>query len=200
VRGDHADFVGPHREDIRRAEIGVRRRLIGLHQLGAEDRIPGNAGALGHVEHQDDVAVGQRRDDVARFQPRQPCHRIRPRIEAVPGEIEIVQLGGRNAGRVNAERGQNGFQVFTMQHVEPCERPSSAAYFLHRRRIAIAPGIGEGCRLDMAGAMVRQERRSIAGDAAAPIDDGPEHVEHQRAHAVHPVRHFPLACCVSIDR
>ena len=85
-------------------------------------------------------------------------------------------------------------RFFAMQDVEPRERASAAAYFFHGRRITLAPGVGECGRIDVAGAMPRQESCRLARHAAAPIDDSSKHVEHQRPDVVQcdPVRQLFL--------
>ena len=112
----------------------------------------------------------------------------------MPRQIQIIQLGARHAGRVDAERRHDRFQILAMQDVEPRERASAAAYFFHGRRITLAPGVGECGRIDVAGAMPRQESCRLARHAAAPIDDSSKHVEHQRPDVVQcdPVRQLFL--------
>ena len=94
MRGDQADLLRPQRKHVRGAQIGFRLRLVGLHDLGAEDRIPRQAGALGHFQHEDDVAVGQRRDNEALLEPGQAGGGIRPWVQPMPSEVEFVQLCG----------------------------------------------------------------------------------------------------------
>ena len=51
---------------------------------------------------------------------------------------------------------------------------------LHRRLVAGAPGVGERRPVD-APALRRRQRLALANDRAAPVDDGAEDVEHERA-------------------
>ncbi len=58
IVGSHkADLIRSHRKDVGGAQIRFRHRLIGPHNLSAEDRISGKPRAFCYVEHQDDNAV-----------------------------------------------------------------------------------------------------------------------------------------------
>jgi hypothetical protein len=173
-----ADLLGPQTQDLGRAPIGLRCRLIGLGHFRAEDRVPGQPGALRHGQQQRDIAVGERRDDIAPLEAGQPGHRIRPRVEPVPGLVQRVELRRRHPARVEIEFGQRGLQIFPMQHVQPDEAPPAVAHRRHGRIVTPAPGIGEFGRIDGVRAVTFEQTRRLPGDAAPPIDHGAEHVEY----------------------
>ena len=177
MRRDHHAGRGRQIEQGSRAQIGLRLRLVGARHLGAEDHVPGQPGALGHVDHQRDVAVGERREDEPALQPAQAFDRVRPRVEPVPGAIEVIDLGlAQPADRMLVEQRQ---QVLAVQVVEPGPGAPAAPDLLQRRLIARPPGIGEG--MPVARDPPRTERRSgLARDALAPVHDRAEHVEAQR--------------------
>ena len=125
---------------------------------------------LGEVDRLGDVAVGARRDHEALLQPGEAGHGVRPRVEPVPGERELVALRGR---QVEVELGEHVVERLAVEHVEHDPLALAAAHRLELRLVAPAPRVGHG--------LARQpERRRLAGDARAPVDAGAEDVEEER--------------------
>ena len=86
---NHHAFAGREIERIDGGEIDVRLRLVVARDVGAQDRIPAQFVAPREIGHQSDVAVGAGRDQELGAEPRETALHIGPRIEPVPGEIEI---------------------------------------------------------------------------------------------------------------
>ena len=97
----------------------------------------------------------------------------------MPGAVEIIEPGLAEQLRIDPVIGQHAVQVLPVQDVEPGPGTAASAAFLHRRLVAAAPGIGEGARVDVAAAELRQHRRRIARHALAPVDDRTEDVENE---------------------
>jgi hypothetical protein len=102
----------------------------------------------------------------------------------VPGEVELAQ---RLVGQArNAEARQDALEVAAVQDVEPGERDAPLLHLGHGRLVFAAPGVREGGPIEIV-AEGFQDALALAGDAAAPIDEGAEHVEEQRFDAAHAV-------------
>lgn len=187
VSGDHADLVGFETEDIGGAQVRGGIGFVGSSHLGAEDRIPRKLCAFCHVESQADVRVRQRRDDEPLLQLGQPGDRVRPRIEAMPGEIRLLEHPGRDRCGIDPRLGEHGLKVLPMEHIETDELTPAAAHPLHRRLVLRSPAIGELMCIKI-GNMVAQVQGHLGGDTAPPVDDGAEHIEDQ---GLYPVE----SCC-----
>jgi hypothetical protein len=190
ARGMQVVVVGGHHHDLRgrqvelptHTEVGVRVRLVALEVLGREDQVPGQTGALGHVRQQRDVAVGQRADQVAPLQPRQAGHAVGPRVQAVPGAVDVRALRRRHASQ--AEHRQQLAQAFVVQRVERPEADLAAAHALHLRLVARAPQVGQAQPVGVQP-LRRPPGAEVARDAAAPVDHGAEGVEDDGLHGGH---------------
>ena len=179
VRRDHHAIAGRAIERLGGGEVDARLGLVVAGDLGAEDRVPANVVVAREIGHERDVAIRDRRDQEPLPQALEPGRHVGPGIEAMPREIQITQdvLGQI----LQSEPRQDALEVAAMEHVELRERDAARAHLLHARLIFVAPGIGEGRPVE--GMAARPEdRRGLARDAAAPIDQGPEHVEEQRLH------------------
>ncbi len=101
---DHHALLRCQTEEIGGALVGFWLRLVGARYLGAQHGIPGQARALGHVHQQRYVAIGEGGEDVFALEPRQPFDRVGPGIEAVPGVVQIGDLGFRQARKAEAQQ------------------------------------------------------------------------------------------------
>jgi hypothetical protein len=102
----------------------------------------------------------------------------------MPGEVQRIEFGRRDARGVEPELGHRGVEDLPAQNVQPLERPPPAAHLLHGRLLEPAPRIGEVARIDVRLAVAGQERPGLARQAAIPVDHRAEGVEHQRTHSV----------------
>src|SRR5262249_58252962 len=84
--------------------------------------------AEGEIDHQRDVAVGDRRQQEAALEPRQTSRHVGPRGKAMPREIEIARRVLREPG--NPEPRQNAIEIFPVQQVELAEGPAAGTYVL----------------------------------------------------------------------
>src|SRR5712691_2537797 len=91
MRGDHHAFAGRQVERLAGGEIDARLGLVVARGLGAQDRVPGKTVAAGEVDHQRDIAVGDRRQHVFALEPREARCGIGPAVEAMPSEIEVAR-------------------------------------------------------------------------------------------------------------
>ena len=89
VGSDEANLLGIEHERFDGPQIGFRGWLIGLRYLSSENGVPEQTSALRYVQHQSDIAVGQRSDDEAPLQTCEARNCVRPGIEAVPSEVEV---------------------------------------------------------------------------------------------------------------
>ena len=188
VGGDQTYLFRPKPQDFGGAKSGFGRQLVGAHDFGAEDRIPGKRGALGEIEHQRDVSVGMRRDDEPRLQPGKALNDIGPGIETMPSKIQFVQFPGGRLVEGNSKSGQDGLKIFPVEHIQPHETPPPGAHLLHRGLIGRSPCVREGERINFACAIFAKQEGSFASDPASPIHDGAKHVEQQGAGVAE--RHF----------
>ena len=176
VSGDEHDLAGAEVEERRVAQIGVGEWLVGVGGLGAQDHVPGQPAVPGEAGEQADVAVGERPDDESFFQPGEACHGVGPRVEAVPGTGEVVEIHLRERG--DSVPLQDPREALAVQEVEDRPLAPTGPDLLHRGLVLAAPLVGDPlpvCLEAMGGA----ERGELADDAGPPIDDGPEHVEEQ---------------------
>jgi len=175
VRGHQHHLLGPQVEHLRRTQVGGRIGLVGAEDLGAQHAVPGQAGALGHVRQQADVAVGQRRDGEAALEQRQSLHAVGPCIQPVPHAVEVPARG--LVQMREAEARQDPVEDQPVQLVDARPAQLAAAHALHGGLVARAPGEGEGV-----GIHFRMQRLHLAHDAAVPVHDGAEDVECQHLH------------------
>ena len=71
VRSDEANLFRIEDERFDGPQIGFRGWLIRLSYLSSENGVPGQTSALRYVQHQSDIAVGERGDDEAALQTRE---------------------------------------------------------------------------------------------------------------------------------
>ena len=116
-------------ERVRGGEIDVRLGLVVARDVGAQDRIPAQFIAPRDIGHQRDVAVGAGREQELGAEPREAARHVGPRIEPVPGEIEIGEHVGRNA--LDVELRERAVEHLAMQHVELHELAAAGADLLH---------------------------------------------------------------------
>ena len=181
VGGDHHAPVRREAEQIGGAEIGGGQRFVRAGDLGAEDRVPRQPRAPGHVDQQRHVAVGQGGEDEAPLQPGQALDRIRPRLEPMPGAVQMLDLVRPAVRRGRTHRARP--KVLAMQVIEPDPRAAAAAHLLHRGLIERAPAIGDGLPVALDAARA-EEAAQLARDAAAPVDHRAEHVKRERGDLV----------------
>ena len=181
VGGDHHAPIRREAEQIGGAKIGGGQRLVRAGDLGAEDRVPRQPRAPGHVDQERHVAVGQGGQDEAPLQPGQALDRVRPRLEPVPGAVQMLDLGVLQSGE--AELIEHDRKVLAMQVIEPDPRAAAAAHLLHRGLIERAPAIGDGLPVALDAARAK-EAAQLASDAAAPVDHRAEHVKRERGDLV----------------
>ena len=113
-----------------------------------------------------------------------PATDVRPGVQAMPGQVQLVQFRRRDLGWIDAEFGQNGVQVLAMQYVQPRERSSPASHLLHGRLVAGPPCIRESERIDRRPRLAPEERRGFASHSVSPIDDRSKHVEQQGSNSI----------------
>ena len=89
--GDHHALAGRQIEGRAGGEVDARLGLVVARGLRAQDRVPGKRVAPREIDHQRDVAVGDRREQVPFPELRQARRNIGPAIEPVPGEVEIAR-------------------------------------------------------------------------------------------------------------
>src|SRR5687768_18072800 len=90
VRRDHHAVTGRKAECFTGGEIDPRLGLEVTRDLRTEDRIPWNRIASREIDHQRDIAVGDRRQPEFPFER---CHagwHVGPGVEPMPGEIEVA--------------------------------------------------------------------------------------------------------------
>ena len=71
--------------------------------------------------------------DEPALEPRKAGNRIRPGVQPMPGEVQRIEFGRRNRGGIDPELRQYGFEVFSVQNIEPGERTAARTDLLHRR-------------------------------------------------------------------
>src|SRR4030095_1188874 len=75
------------------------------------------------------------------LQAREPGHGVGPGIEAVPGAVEVIDLGLREA--LDPELAQELVEALPVKIVELRPRPAAAPYLVHCRLVEPAPRVGE---------------------------------------------------------
>ena len=161
-------------ESLAGGEIDARLRLEIARDLRAENRIPGEPVAAGKIDHQRNIAVRHRSDQKFCAQACQSWRRIRPRVEAMPGQIEI---GENIVGHArDPETRKHAVEIMAMQDVELAKGHPTGPDLFHRRLIFSAPGIRES--MPIARMAERPEQRGrFARDAGAPVDQRAEDIK-----------------------
>src|SRR5262249_286348 len=101
---------------------------------------------------------------------------IRPRIETMPCQIEIVDQRVGQSG--NTETRKNAREIAPVQNVELAEGSAAGADLLHGRLIFGAPGIGKGEPVKRKAKRL-ENALGFPRDAGAEIDEGTEDVEEE---------------------
>jgi hypothetical protein len=104
---------------------------------------------------------------------------VRPRIERVPTIHDPRPVRGGQSAESEARR--EFVERFRVQAVQIPPRHVAATDAIHRRHVGAAPRIDERVPIARDAAPLA-ERVQVAGDARAPIDERPEHVENERTH------------------
>src|SRR6202011_724375 len=139
---------------------------------------------------------GKRCDGELLLQPGQAPHGVRPRVEPVPGPVELVDAV---VGHRYDSRGcEQVVEHHAMQVVDPGPRKFTPAHSIHRRGISGPPAVGEA-RPILLHPMALAELLELANDAGTPINDGPEHVERQGKRVHHGSR-TSLPCTPPLAR
>ena len=178
VRGHHHAFARLEIERRAGGEIDARLRLEVMRDLGAEDRVPRKIIAAGEIDHQRDIAVRHRRQPELALEPRQRGRHVRPSIEPMPHQRQIVEHFVRQV--LQTEARQQAFEVAPVQHVELGEGLPAGAHFLHTGLVFAAPGVGESQPIELVSEQFEDFFR-FPGDRLAPVHHRPEHVEKQGA-------------------
>ena len=175
---DHHHLLGVESQQIGRRQIDLRIGLVAARELRRQHRVPRDAGVLRHVDEQRHVPVRQRRQHVARPQAGQPFHGVRPRRQAVPGPVQVVELFLGEAFQPVPRR--QFVQDHPVQVVDLRPAQLATAHPSHRGSVTRPPVVRERgpVRLD---ALRAPDCRALAGDARPPVDDGAEDVERHRA-------------------
>src|SRR5262245_62855612 len=139
VRGRHHAFARLDVERLGGGEIDARLRLEVAGNLGAEDRIPSDVVAPRNVDHDRDIAVRAGRHHEALTQAGETGANIRPGIEAMPGEIELVEH--LRVGLLKSELRQNALEHAPMDDVELDEGSLAGAHLIRARLILWGPGV-----------------------------------------------------------
>src|ERR1035438_5951956 len=58
-------------------------------EFSRQDQVPGEAGVLGHIGEQRNIAVRERRNRVLALEVRKTCNGIRPRLQAMPYPVPV---------------------------------------------------------------------------------------------------------------
>src|SRR5215472_1374969 len=192
VRRHHHALPGLEVEERGAAVVGFRLRLVRVGDLGTEDHVPRQAGMFGHVHHQRDIAVRQRRDDEFALETGEALDRVRPWGEAVPGAVEVVDIRFAKTG--DPELLQQLDQILAVKVVELDPRALALTHAVHRRLIARSPPVGEGMPVLVVPPRCEAALR-LAGDTVAPIHHCPEYIEGQGLHVGerHRPNSFPRA-------
>jgi hypothetical protein len=92
VGGDHQTFCGGEPEVVRGSAIYLRQRLELARDFSTEDDVPGQAGALCHVDDQRDVPVRERGQDKRPLEAREAGHGIRPGVQSMLHPVQVVEF------------------------------------------------------------------------------------------------------------
>src|SRR5436309_7148172 len=177
VGGDHHALLGLEAQHRGRRQVALGLGLVMARDLRPEDRVPREPAVLGHVHHQRDVAVRERRQDVLLLEAGEAGHAVRPGIEAMPRAVEMVDFSVRQP--LDRELPEQLLEALAMEIVELRPRAPAAPYLVHRRLIEAAPRVGELRPVDRE-ALRLPEGLALADDARSPVHDRPEHVERER--------------------
>src|SRR5207245_338604 len=142
-----------------------------------EDRVPREPGTLGHVHQERDVAVRERRENELPLEAHEPRYGIGPRVEAVPGAVQVVDLRLGESG--DAEPDEELIERHPVEIVELGPRHRAAPHLLQHGLVEAAPRVSERCPADLQ-ALGAPERLTLADQARPPVNDGAEDVEGQR--------------------
>ncbi|GCC48028.1 hypothetical protein chiPu_0032469, partial [Chiloscyllium punctatum] len=142
VGGNHHHLLRRQAQQLRGAEIGFRIGLVMLEQLGRHHEVPGKACELRHVGQQRDIAVGERRDDILGLQPGQAGDAVRPPVQAMPAQRQMIQVGFGQP--VDAELRDQLLQRAAVQDVEDDVAVLRVlAHLIHRGRIDRTPAVDQ---------------------------------------------------------
>src|SRR5262245_26768899 len=177
VGGDHHALAGRQPQELGSCPVALGLRFVVPRHLGAEDRVPRKPAVLGHVHHEGHVAVRERGQHELPLQACEPGHRVGPGIEAVPGAIEVIDLGLRKT--LDAELGQELVEALPVEVVELGPRPAAATHLVHRRLVEPAPRVGELGPVE-AEPLRLAERLAFPDEAQPPVDHRAEDVERER--------------------
>ena len=125
----------------------------------------------------------KRGDDVFPLDPGEARHRIGPWLQAMPGQVEPLLVGFVEPG--DGEFLDEIVEPHAVQRIEIGPGKITGAHPVHRRGVGAAPLVGELLPIDACDSLARAQRLSVGGHRRAPIDDGPEHVMHQRLYLTH---------------
>src|SRR5262245_21332141 len=177
VGGHHQALRGLEVEHRGGREIGLRQGLVGPGDLGAQHGVPRQPCAPRHVHDERDVAVRQRRQDVLLPQAREAGHGVGPRIEPVPGAVQLVGLGLAEA--LDAELDDELVEAQAVQVIQLRPRDLIDPHLRHGRLVERAPAIGERRPVHAGDALALLERLAFADEAGPPVDHRAEHIERQ---------------------
>src|SRR5437899_9767979 len=141
VGGDHHALARCEPEERGRRQIGLGLGLVVPRDLRAEDGVPRESPVLGHIHDQRDVAVRERRENELLLEARQAGHGVGPGVEAVPGAVQVVDLGLRET--LDTELDQKLVEALAVEVVELRPRAMAAAHLVHRWLVEAAPRVGE---------------------------------------------------------
>ena len=168
-------------------EVHRGRRFEISGNVGAQNRVPPQIIAARQVAHDRDVPVRHRGDEIPRPECRKPDGNVRPCIEAVPRQDQLMQRGFLQ--RLEAKMRQDLPQRPSVQHIQLHVRLAARAHLLHGRLVLVAPGVGELIPIHGMAHRLQQLLR-LTRNAGSPVDEGAEHIEEKRLDLV--CRHPPL--------
>src|SRR5882724_8927220 len=177
VRGDHHALAWRQPEERGRRQVGLGLGLVVPRDLRAEDGVPREPTILRHVDDQRDVAVRERREDELLLEAREAGHGVGPGVEAVPGTVQVIDLGLREP--LDGELGQELVEALAVEIVELRPRAPAAAHLVHRGLVEAAPRIGEPGPVH-AEALRLAERLALADEARPPVHHRAEDIEGER--------------------
>src|SRR5262249_30285133 len=141
VSSDHHALLGLQAKRLGRDRVGLGLRLVVMRWLGSEHGVPWQSGPLRHVDDQRDVAVRARGEDEAATQPGQSGNGVGPRVEAMPGAIQVVDL--RFTEALDAELDEQTIEAHAVEIVELGPGQLALADAREHGLVETAPGIGE---------------------------------------------------------
>ena len=176
MRGHHHGFFGQKAKRSGRSLVDDGLRFVVARDFRAGDRVPMPAIVSGQIDHQTDVAVRAGRQHKLLPQPRQPPFHIRPLLQAVPAQVQL--LTGGFVHLMPAQAFKHDVQIAPVQFVQLAKAALTAAHFFHGRLVLVAPVVCEGVPVG-AQAERRQQCFGLVRNAAAPVDQGAEYVKNQ---------------------